>query len=377
MTPHPDLSADPSAALSPREIEAFGAELDALRAEVIADLGQTDLDHIRGVIRLQRYAEASGRLLLHFGVDPISFVLGTGALSLAKILENMEIGHNVMHDQYDWTGDPSLNGLTYEWDNVCDGDNWRHFHNVEHHSFTNILGKDRDIGYGVLRVTDAQPWRPGHLTQPVGALALAALFQWGVGVHDLRTDDPEARALPLREQWARWRPFLRKASWQLGKDYVFFPAIALGNAPRVFAGNLLANLTRNVWSFSVIFCGHFPDGAAFYTEDEVDHETRGAWYLRQLRGSVNFEGGPWLHLLSGHLSHQIEHHLFPDLPAHRYPALAERVREICARYRQPYNTGSLATQLGSVARNLVRLAWPTTAPAKPAHPQPHRAPLAA
>jgi hypothetical protein len=31
------------------------------------------------------------------------------ALANAKILDNMEIGHNVMHGQYDWTGDPALN----------------------------------------------------------------------------------------------------------------------------------------------------------------------------------------------------------------------------------------------------------------------------
>ena len=30
------------------------------------------------------------------------------------------------------------------------------------------------------------------------------------------------------------------------------------------------------------------------------------------------------------LSHQIEHHMFPDLPAARYPEMAPRVREICA-----------------------------------------------
>jgi len=347
-----------SRTLTPEEVEAFGAELDALRAEVVAELGQVDADHIHGMIRLQRRSEAVGRALLALGFDPLTFVAGTGALALAKVLENMEIGHNVMHGQYDWMGDPSLQGLTYEWDNVCDGDNWRHYHNVEHHTYTNILGKDRDIGYGVLRVTEEQPWRPGHLAQPVGALALAAMFQWGVGVHDMRSEDPESQALPAREQLALWTPFLKKAGWQLGKDYVFFPLLSVWNAPRVIAGNLVANGIRNVWSFSVIFCGHFPDGVSYFPEEVLQTETRGGWYLRQLRGSVNFDGPRWMHILSGHLSHQIEHHLFPDLPAHRYPAMAVRVREICERYGQAYNTDTLGRQLWSVARNIVRLALP-------------------
>ena len=142
------------------------------------------------------------------------------------------------------------------------------------------------------------------------------------------------------------------------RNDVLSPALAFWNAPRVTAGNLIANGTRNVRSFAVIFCGHFPDGVAFYTPEEAAQETRGGWYLRQLRGSVNFDGPRWLHILSGHLSHQIEHHLFPDLPAHRYPAIATRVGALYAQYGQAHNTDSLPQQLGSVARNVLRLALP-------------------
>src|SRR5262249_28935565 len=179
----------PSKTLTRDEADAFGRELDALRHEVVASLGQRDVDHIRDVIRLQTGAETAGRLLLHFGLGPVSFVVGTTALGLDKILENMEIGHNVMHGQYDWTRDPALDGRMYEWDNVCAGDDWRHSHNYEHHTFTNILGKDRDIGYMLLRVSEEQRWLPAHRWQPLSALLLAINFQWGVATHDLRVDD--------------------------------------------------------------------------------------------------------------------------------------------------------------------------------------------
>ena len=338
------------------EADAFGRELDALRAEVLASLGQRDVDHIRAVIRLQHRAEAAGRLLLHLGLGPVSFVAGAGALAVAKILENMEIGHNVMHGQYDWTRDPALAGQAYEWDNVCTGDDWRHSHNYEHHTFTNILGKDRDVGYAFLRVTEAQRWRLSHLAQPLTALVLAINFQWGVGMHDLRVDELATGETSPAELFERARPFLRKAGWQLFKDYAFYPVLALGNAPRVAAGNWLANLARNLWTFAVIFCGHFPDGVRVYDADETRDETRGQWYARQVGGSANIEGGRWFHVMTGHLSHQIEHHLFPDLPASRYPELAPRVRAICARYGQAYNTGSFRAQLGSVAKRIVQLA---------------------
>ncbi len=343
--------------LSRAEADAFGAELDALRQEVLANLGQPDVDHIRAVIATAHRAEAVGRLLLHFGLGPVSFVLGSGALGLAKILDNMEIGHNLMHGQYEWTRVSALDA-SYEWDNACDNGDWRHSHNFEHHTFTNILGKDRDVGYGFLRISAEQPWSPRHLGQPLGALLLALNFQWGVAVHDLRIDELGSGKQSWAQLRARARPFLRKAGWQLLKDYGIYPALALGNAPRVLAGNLLANMTRNVWAFAVIFCGHFPEGVRLYHQDEVVDESRGQWYLRQLAGSANIEGGPLFHLMTGHLSHQIEHHLFPDLPASRYPDLAPRVRDICERYGQHYCTGSFARQLASVAGKIVRHALP-------------------
>ena len=344
--------------LTREEADAFGRELDALRQEVVADLGERDVAHIRQVIRTANRSEAAGRVLLHFGLGPVSFVLGTSALGLSKILENMEIGHNIMHGQYDWTRDPALDSHRYEWDHVCTGDDWRHSHNYEHHTFTNILGKDRDVGYGFLRVAPEQEWKPIHLTQPIVAAFLALFFQWGVGGHDLRIDELFSGKQTPAQLGKRARPFLTKAAWQLFKDYAFFPALALGNAPRVFLGNLFANGTRNLWTFAVIFCGHFPEGVRLYDQAETENESRGQWYVRQLNGSANIEGNRWLHVLTGHLSHQIEHHLFPDIPAARYPEMAPRVREICASYGQGYNTGSFRRQLSSVIGRIVRLSLP-------------------
>jgi len=347
--------------LSSAEVDAFGQELDALRSAVVADLGARDLAHLRRMQRLTRRLEAAGRILLHVGVDPISFAGGVGALAVSKILDNMEVGHNVMHGQYDWTREPDLAGNRYDWDNVCDANDWRHSHNYEHHTFTNIVGKDRDVGYAFLRVTPEQPWNPTHLAQPVSALWLALTFEWGIAMHDLRIDETLDGKQPLRTLLRRARPFLRKAAGRVAKDYLFFPALALWNAPRVFVGNMLANVARNLWAFAVIFCGHFPDGVETFAVPEGP-ESRGDWYLRQLNGSANIEGGSVFHVMSGHLSHQIEHHLFPDLPASRYPELAPQVRAICAKYGQVYNTGTFGAQLASVARKILRYALPNAAP---------------
>ncbi|SFB59294.1 Fatty acid desaturase [Amycolatopsis marina] len=344
--------------LTPEQVEEFGRELDTIRQRIVADLGKEDVDYIHNVIKTQRGLEILGRGLLFAGFFPPAWIAGVGALSLSKILDNMEIGHNIMHGQYDWTRDPALSSQKFEWDTVAPAENWRHSHNYIHHTYTNILDKDRDIGYGVLRIDPEQKWHPYYLGNPVYAALLAVFFQWGVMLHDLEFD----RIAKGERTWADTKEvrtkMVRKASRQIGKDYVLFPLLTGPLAPLTLLGNATANLTRNLWAFSIIFCGHFPADVESFTEEETENETRGQWYLRQILGSANITGGKLFHILSGNLSHQIEHHLFPDIPARRYPQIADEVRGICEKYGLPYNTGSLRRQLGSVAKKLVKLALP-------------------
>jgi linoleoyl-CoA desaturase len=347
-----------SAPLSPEQLEAFGAELDAIRNRLLSRVDESDARYIHRVISVQRLAELGGRALLLAGLLPPAWAAGVGLLALSKVLENMEIGHNVMHGQYDWTNDPSLDGARYEWDIVCPGDQWRHSHNYMHHTFTNVVGKDRDVGYGFLRVADEQPWNPTHLFQPLSAVALMLLFQWGVALHDLELDRVASGEKPARQALSDAKPIAIKAARQLLKDYVLFPVLAGPMAPFVFAGNASANVLRNVWAFLIIFCGHFPEGVYAYSEAEVAGESRPGWYLRQIRGSANIEGGRWFHILSGNLSHQIEHHLFPDVPARRYAEAAPEVQAVCRKYGIHYTTGPFGRQVASVARRIARLALP-------------------
>jgi len=344
--------------LTSEQLEAFGEELDAIRARVVADLGERDADYIGRVIRVQRGLEVAGRGLLFVGFLPPAWFAGTAALSLSKILDNMEIGHNVMHGQYDWMKDPQLNGKTFEWDTVCPADQWRHSHNYMHHTYTNIVGKDRDIGYAVVRVSEQQPWSVSSLGNPLYAALLATFFQYGVALHDLETERIATGEITLSERREMAEAVWRKVRAQTLKDYVFFPLLSGPSFPLVLAGNATANLVRNLWAFTIIFCGHFPDGTLEFTEDEAENETRGEWYYRQLLGSANLSGSKLFHVLAGNLSHQIEHHLFPDLPAHRYAEISVEVREICNRFAIPYNSGPLRTQFGSVVGKIVKLALP-------------------
>ena len=345
--------------LNREQLEAFGAELDALRDRVLADLGERDAKYIRKIIRRQRQLEVAGRGLLFLSFFPPAWVAGVAALSASKIIDNMEVGHNIMHGQYDWMNDPALSSRNFDWDTACPGDQWQHSHNYLHHTFTNVQGIDRDIGYGVLRMSDEKRWHPYYLLNPLWAFLLAVFFQYGVALHDLEVERVMKGKKDRKETLRILKGIWRKTSRQSLKDYVLFPLLAAPIAPLVLAGNLSANLARNLWSYMIIFCGHFPDGVEQFDQSILENETRGHWYYRQLLGSANLTGGKLFHIMSGNLSHQIEHHLFPTLPAHRYAEISEEVQEICKRYGLPYNKGPLHKQFGSVVRRIARLSLPS------------------
>jgi fatty acid desaturase len=305
-----------------------------------------------------RWIGLAGRLLLMAGAIGGAFlpallwplcIAGTLLLALSKILENMELGHNVMHGQFDWTGDPQLNGQAYEWDIAGTSDNWRKTHNHQHHTWTNVRGMDDDIGYGLLRLFPEQRWKPFHLLQPAIAVVFAVLFEWGIAIQDLRLGRWFAGKLRFAQLREQFRPVGRKMGRQVLRDYVLWPLLAGPFFLPVLLGNVVANVLRNLWTYIVIFCGHFTADAETFPRESVRNESRGQWYLRQLRGSSNLTGGRLMNLMTGNLSHQIEHHFFPDIPANRYAAMAVEVRAICARFGQHYNTGSMPVQFGQVS----------------------------
>lgn len=344
--------------LTDADVEALGAELDALRREIEADRGVRDVRYLRRTILAQRALEVAGRLALFGSHRRSLWLLGTGSLALAKIIENMELGHNVMHGQWDWMNDPEVHSTTWEWDMVCASPHWKHSHNYIHHKYTNVIGMDHDVGYKTLRVTRDEPWEAKRAIQPVTNLLLAAGFEWGIGLHDLEIADVIAGKKSKEVAIPQIKEFLRKIGKQVGKDYVLFPALTGPNFVHTLTANVTANVIRNVWAYVVIFCGHFPDGAEKFTADTLDEETPGQWYLRQMLGSANFNAGPAMAFMSGNLCYQIEHHLYPDLPSNRLADISVRVRELCDKYDLPYTTGSLWVQYLKTLRTINKLALP-------------------
>jgi fatty acid desaturase len=398
-------SESPLAHLSEEQLEQLAQEFDAIRDRVMADLGDRDRRYIESMIEVQRRLAVLGRALLLASRNRGAWVAGTAALSAAKILENMEIGHNVMHGQWDWMNDPRIHSSTWDWDTASTAEAWKHSHNYVHHTYTNIRGKDKDLGYEIMRIDPAQKWNPVYLAQPFYNLILMALFEWGVALHDLDFEAIRKGRKSKRQVKRELKGIAGKAKDQVVKDYIAWPLVsalaatavdalvetrrqprrsggilgrlnkpkrrsrfapiveaALESGSRTFRqtakADATANIVRNVWAYAIIFCGHFPDQTYTFSQHEVENESRGGWYIRQLTGSANIDGGPLFHIASGNLSYQVEHHLFPDMPSSRYAEIAPQVKDVCERYGLPYNSGPFMQQLGMVQRTILRLALP-------------------
>jgi linoleoyl-CoA desaturase len=254
--------------------------------------------------------------------------------------------------------DPKIHSTTWEWDNATPSDMWKHSHNELHHAYTNVLGKDNDLGYGIMRVDEDQRWSPFYLGQPLYNFLNACFFQYGIAAYDLEI----GRYLKGRKDKPAFkrqvRGVLGKIKKQVTRDYVVHPLLSGPSALTTLGANATANLVRNLWTHSVIMCGHFPEGVETFEKTSIEGETRGEWYLRQMLGAANISGGPALHMMTGNLSFQIEHHLFPDLPSNRYAEIAPQVQALFEKYGLSYVSGSLPRQLASAWHKVFRLALP-------------------
>src|SRR3954466_10055029 len=354
---------NPTAHLTPEDIEQLGYELDAIRQDILDDRGDADAAYIRRVIAVQRRLELASRAVLLGSALPPLWVLGTVGLSVSKILENMEIGHNVLHGQWDGMRDPKIHSTTWEWDMATPAEQWKHSHNQIHHPYTNIVGQANDLGYGIIRVDEDQRVHPMHLPQPLWIFINACFFEYGIAAYDLELG--RNLRIPKDKRSAEFKGNVKKV-WgkirkQATKDYVVNPALALpfGGFLPALAANFTANVVRNLWSHSVIMCGHFPEGVETFERAAIpERETRGERYLRQMLGSANISGSKAMHLMTGNLSHQIEHHLFPDLPSSRYAEIAPKVKDIFDRYGLTYHSAPLYKQVASAWHKVIRLSLP-------------------
>lgn len=339
-------------------LASFQRSLDALRARVESSLGEQDVAHIERIRRLSRKLEVAGRSLIHVSLDPFTFSVGVIGLSAHKALELMEIGHMVLHGVYDkLPGAERHDSKTFYWKAPIDEEGWRVGHNVRHHQYTNIAGRDPDLDFGGLRLSERVPYRRIHRLQPFSNLLSWAGFANAINLHvtgllDVylgKSDPPVLKDhsfTSIRDAHVR---FLRKYVRYHAREYLLFPLLAGPFFWKPLLGNILSDLARDLYAGAIIYSGHV--GARDFPPD-TRAGSRAAWYVMQAEAACDTDLPHVWSVLAGGLDKQIEHHLFPRLPPNRLREIAPEVREICEAHGVRYQSGSFSVRLKSVMRTL-------------------------
>jgi NADPH-dependent stearoyl-CoA 9-desaturase len=351
-------------------LRQFGEALDRIHDRVRAELGAEDVDYLRRMNNFSRVMEVLGRLLIHFSLEPVSFSVGVGALWIHKQLQAAEIGHPVLHGAYDGLdGAEQFRSKSFSWDTPIDEESWRHGHNVKHHQYTNVAGRDPDIHFGPIRLTEGTPHRAAHYVQlPFALAAVFPTFTFSMNAHFTGLIDvyfgngrPEGHDFledrSLKSILRAHRRAFRKYVPYYLKNYLLFPMLAGPLFGKVLFGNWLAEVLRDIYLAATIYCGHVGEEVSAYDEG-ARARSRGEWYAMQVEASNDFEVSWPISVLCGGLDHQIEHHLFPKLPPQRLREIAPEVRAVCEEHGVAYRTDSWPRTLKKALQRLATLSLP-------------------
>ncbi len=341
---------------------------EAIKQKHRNDLGEKDVRYIKGIRRYSRIFEAIGRGLIWCLPGPLA-LLGVPFLFLHRNLEAIEIGHNVLHGQYDsFENIPQFHSKKFRWKAPMDEASWRQEHNGIHHVHTNVYEIDPDLNHGFLRTNSKTPHNKWHHFQlPIYLFFVYPTMLYNFDAQNLGANDKfREQRFPLGNKGyatfenvenlseADIKKRHRRAVWRVWiKEYALFPLLALLTGYgffKVFLANMLADALNNYWIALTIQATHLTE--PLQPEDAL--KNKGKWYVSQLDSSVNFEGTRWQSILWGHLNYQVEHHLFPDIPAHRYPDMAIEVKAVCEKYNLPYKSNKNWWQ---AIRNYMGVLW--------------------
>ncbi len=358
--------------ISDYQLKAFAKELDSLKKEIEAKIGQEDVDYIKTVTQISQYSEILGRTLIHFSKDLISWSTGVFLLYIHLMLDNLEIKHHALHGAYDnLEGAEKFHSDVFKSDSPVDEESWKYRHNHLHHSYTNQIDKDPDVTFGFFRFTEKIDKQFFHLFQPLLLIlnALGSDHNLNLVSTDLfsfinRIAIPGYEKLNyagVKKEYD-FMSFLdstknaaRKAIPYMSYNFLLFPALAGPfGALKVGLGTTAAMTLRNIVSGVVFYTGHMTENIKHY---DVRPKNRAEWYVQQIEGSSNVDSDKLFSIIVGHLNYQIEHHIFPKLTPNRLDEVAPRVKSICEKYGVNYNTGTAFEQITSVFKNGIKYAW--------------------
>lgn len=343
--------------LSEQDVENFTQELMALRRAANERMNLDDFKHLKKIERWGKLCTAAGYSTAWIMPNPVSAFL----MSQGNVTRWTTIAHHVVHKGYDkiegvperYTSTGFAKGLRrfLDWNDWILPQAWANEHNKLHHY---NLGEAADPDQVELNLE----WlRDSNLPMPV-RYAIVGLFaiSWKPVYYAPNTlkhlrstknnvlgEERQSAALSQLELWNPLNPFARDL-WlkcllpYIMVKFVLIPLLFIPLGPiaviSVWINTLLAEIIANLHSFLVIVPNHVGDDILLFEESA---NTKSEFFLRQITGSANFKtGGDVNDFLHGWLNYQIEHHLWPDLPASQYQILQPQVKALCEKYGIPY-----------------------------------------
>ena len=348
----------------PARANEFVAQVDAIGAKYFATVGKKDLTDIRIKSAISKASMLSGRGLIHLGAVTGSIpVVAVGALLFGfhQFMESETLGHDIMHGIYDKLAPPQsrLTSSRFHQPLAFHERGWQIMHNT-HHANCGVIGRDPDIGYGILRLNTSVPWTMGHLgmflffliTFPFFAIHLS-VYSTGVAAHlwEKRTGQRMLREMTPKIVAENMREFASKAFFILAQNLVFFPFLTGEGFWFAVSGYIMACVCVSLLLVFTTLTNHTDIQTRMFSEDEVSMHWA-FWMAQQIESSSNINVGFFGKYFLSTLAFQIEHHLFPKMPAPKLAAIAVEIQSLCLEYGVKYHRGALPRLvLESVWRN--------------------------
>ncbi len=238
---------------------------------------------------------------------------------------------------------------------------WDIRHNIQHHSFTNVLDGDLIIEQiPLLRLSHHQPYRKFHKYQPYYAIILYLFysFYW-MFVIDLRLffrkdicnlhniDHP-------RKEWIKL--FVFKSQYIL--YMIVFPWLF---TPLSFMSVLgyffILHFSAGILLSFVAVLGHFVEGPSF--PEPVNGIIQNSWGEHELETTIDFAPRSRItNWITGGLNTHVAHHLFPTVCHVHYYDMTKIISEYCRQNNYSYKKETFIAGLRSHFRYLGKLSNP-------------------
>lgn len=359
------------------ENKSLTAELKALYEQTKAKVGDEDLAHIRNVAAYSKAIKARSDELIQQGGKPNAMMRGSILGALHTLLEFSELGHNIMHGSYDHLSNAGeFHSERWVWNIVADPHEWRVMHHQNHHPFTNIVGKDHDLGYSFLRLKPGQSWYGHNIIQfpLLWSLALTPsyYFAFVTGTSAART---EGRGVLSKETLAQSFKLIKEHA---SKNFIKDPlSVSRKRLLPTFAGNYASMVIGYFLTTAILLLEHHSPNVELFSdpgEDESEedynrrqilatsnftpYEALDNYFIKLLEEEVKFDNPPPFRVFYGGLDTHLEHHLFPDLPCNRQRDIQPLVKELCLKHGLPYNVTPFETVVPYMIKNIFKLTIP-------------------